>query len=96
MIKLDGFQYGNYTLSAYAFPVSNETYIEDNTYTDGWVIVTGIGDVNGDYVVNVLDVISAIVNMGPVPPKPPECDVNCDGSINVLDVILCIVNAGPI
>jgi hypothetical protein len=62
----------------------------------GGGVVTGVGDVNGDLVVNVLDVILALVNAGSVPPKPPECDVNCDNTINVLDLILCLVNAGPV
>jgi len=64
--------------------------------TDGWVLVIGVGDVNGDMTVNVLDLILVLINVGPVPPKPPECDINCDDKVNVLDIILCLVNAGPV
>ena len=52
------------------------------------------GDVNGDGVVNISDVILVCINLGPVPPMPPICDVNCDGSVNVLDVIFVNNNLG--
>jgi len=91
-----GVPYGYYTITANATSVPGESETADNTFENGWVVVTGVGDVNGDLVVNVLDVILALVNAGSVPPKPPECDVNCDNTINVLDLILCLVNAGPV
>jgi len=86
----------NACISAYAHPVPGETDTDDNTYTDGWFLVIGVGDVNGDMTVNVLDLILVLINVGPVPPKPPECDINCDDKVNVLDIILCLVNAGPV
>jgi hypothetical protein len=39
-----GFAKGNYTISAYAWPVQNETDLADNNCTDGWVMVTWQGD----------------------------------------------------
>jgi parallel beta-helix repeat protein len=42
-----GFAKGNYTIWAYASPVANETDTTDNTFTDGWVIVAMVGDING-------------------------------------------------
>ena len=46
------------------------------------------GDVNGDMIVNVLDVIQ-VVNMalGEQDPDYNSADINQDGVINVLDVI---------
>jgi len=38
---------GNYTISAYAWPVPGEIDIADNTRIDGWVIVAMIGDITG-------------------------------------------------
>jgi len=35
-----GFAEGNYTISAYAWPVPGETDTADNTYINGWVVVT--------------------------------------------------------
>jgi len=47
--NITGIRNGNYTLSAYAWPVLNETDTADNTLTDGWVVITiaGDADVNG-------------------------------------------------
>ncbi len=46
---------GNYTLSANATIVPGETDNIDNTYTDGWVLLTIVGDVDGDRDVDVGD-----------------------------------------
>jgi predicted secreted protein len=39
-----GFAKGNYTIWAYAWPVQNETDTTDNRLTDGWVLITKVGD----------------------------------------------------
>ena len=51
-------------------------------------------DTNEDGTVNVLDIILCCINMGTVPPEPPECDINDDGSVNTLDIILVSTNLG--
>jgi parallel beta-helix repeat protein len=43
-----GFAKGNYTISAYAWPVPGETDLADNRLTDGWVMVTWQGDVTDE------------------------------------------------
>jgi parallel beta-helix repeat protein len=43
-----GFAYGNYSVSAYAWPVQGETNTGDNTLSGGTVIVSHVGDVTGD------------------------------------------------
>jgi len=83
--------YGNYTITANATQVPGETDTTDNTCTC-WVVVTRIGDVNGDGEVNIIDILLCCINMGPVPPMPPECDVNGDGEVNIIDILLCCVN----
>jgi hypothetical protein len=40
---------GTYTISAVADAFPSETDTSDNTSTDGGVLVTWLGDVNGDY-----------------------------------------------
>ena len=48
------------------------------------------GDVNGDCVVNILDLIGVRNHLNQDPDSPPEnaaYDVNTDGSINILDMI---------
>jgi parallel beta-helix repeat protein len=42
-----GFAKGNYTIKAIAEPVAGETNTEDNSLTNGWVLVTKLGDLGG-------------------------------------------------
>lgn len=86
-----GVTYGNYTISAYAFPVLGETELTDNTLTNGVVLVTVPGDVNGDRIVDIYDigVISAHWYLGP--PQGPlgydsNADVNGDGAVDIFDI----------
>ena len=54
-----------------------------------------IGDINGDGVVNVLDLIDLLLCFGQ--PADPGCeaeDVNGDGNINVLDLIELLLAFG--
>jgi hypothetical protein len=91
-----GFAKGNYTISAYASPVSNETDTADNTFTDGWVIVAMVGDITGpdgwpDGKVDMISDIRAVVKVfGVVYPNPrynPNCDINGDGVIDLINDI---------
>jgi len=50
-----GFAKGNYTITVRATPVPSETDLDDNSHVDGWVVVTILGDVNGDFEVDVFD-----------------------------------------
>lgn len=50
-----GFGYGNYTVSAYVWPVQGETYTSDNTFTDGTVIISHVGDITGDSKCDIQD-----------------------------------------
>jgi len=38
---------GNYTISVYAPPVPGETNTHDNNLTDGWILITKLGDLGG-------------------------------------------------
>jgi parallel beta-helix repeat protein len=95
-----GFAYGNYTISAYAWPVSGETYTGDNTATDGWVIVTIPGDVNGDHLADISDLV---ITVGAIPSAPgwpnwnPNTDINGDGVCDISDLVICIghIPSGP-
>jgi len=55
---------GNYTITAEATQLPGETDLDDNTKTDGWVVVTIPGDVNGDRFVNVKDMVLTKSNIG--------------------------------
>ena len=50
-----------------------------------------VGDINGDEVVNVLDVIQAVnMALGSQTPDYNVADLNSDGVINVLDIVLIV------
>ena len=82
-----GFTYGNYKISANVTLAPGRTNHWTGPFTYGTVKVTIPGDVNGDGVVNILDVgVIAEYWLQTVPPGPPNADVNGDGIINILDV----------
>ena len=81
-----GFAYGNYTVSACAWPVSGEKNMTDSNFTGGWVFVAGVGDLTGgttnalDFVPDGKVLIEDIAVVAKcfaqkVPPAPANCDV---------------------
>jgi len=89
--------FGNYTISAYASPVPNETDVFDNTFIDSWVIVTIPGDVDEDNDVDIFDiaVIADICGVSnPNPKYDPNCDIDGDGDIDIIDVTIAAGNYG--
>jgi hypothetical protein len=89
-----GFAKGNYTIWAYAWPVPGETDTADNTFVDGWVIVSMVGDITGptgwpDGKVDIRDVAKVSRIYGTLPGMPgwdPNCDINNDQKIDIKDV----------
>ena len=98
VVNTAGYPYGNYTISAYASPVSGETDTGDNNFTGGWVVVSLIGDITGpsgwpDGKVDIRDVGLVARSFGQtVPPAPSNCDITGttpgvpDGEIDMLDI----------
>jgi hypothetical protein len=97
-----GFVYGNYTMSAYAWPVPSETYTANNNCTGGWVIVSMVGDVTGpngwpDGKVDIRDVNYIAKLYGTTPSSQnwnPNADINGDGKVDIRDVHIAAVNYG--
>jgi hypothetical protein len=84
-----GFAYGNYTISAYAWPVPDETDTEDNTLPDGWVLVTIPGDVNGDFKCEGKDIAIIAKACGTRAGQAgyvSNADINDDGKIDGKDI----------
>jgi hypothetical protein len=85
------FAYGNYTIGAYAWPVSGETNMANNNFTGGNVTVTIPGDINGDGTVDIYD---AILLSGAFNSQPgstnwnPNADINGDGTVDIYDAII--------
>jgi len=89
-----GFSYGNYTVSAYAWPAQGETDLSDNNFEGGTVLVTIPGDADGDFRVKPMDLNALLVAYGspsnPERPYNPNCDIDDDGKIgpNDLNILL--------
>jgi len=85
------FAYGNYTISAYAWPVSGETNTANNNLTGGTVEVTIPGDFNGHGTVDIFDAIllSEAFNSKPGSPNwNPNADIIGDGTVDIYDAII--------
>jgi len=83
--------YGNYAISAYAWPVLGETYTADNDFTGGTVKVTIAGDLNGDYTVDIYDAILLAGHFNQTPINPmwnANVDINGDNIVDIYDAII--------
>jgi hypothetical protein len=92
-----GFIKGNYSISAYATPVHGETDTTDNTFVYGSITVTIPGDVDGDFDVDIYDVVKIAGIYGSVKGDPefnPNCDLDDDGEITIYDVVRCTSHYG--
>jgi hypothetical protein len=96
-----GFVYGNYTISAYVWPVHSEVYLANNNCTANTQIHVGIpGDVSGttqgvyDKTVNMRDISYMIILFNTRPSSPnwnPNTDVNNDDVVNMRDITIAIL-----
>jgi hypothetical protein len=92
-----GFAKGNYTISAIADTVSGETDTIDNTYTDGYIIETILGDVNGDGKVDIIDIATIAKAYGTYPGHPrwnPNADLDNNNKIDIIDIAKAAKNYG--
>lgn len=87
----------NYTILAMAAPVPYETKLADNQLVDGQVRVKIMGDINGDGIVNILDLTAVALSFGSHPGSPnwnPNTDLDENGVINILDLVRVTINYG--
>jgi parallel beta-helix repeat protein len=91
-----GIAKGNYTVTAYATPVTDETDTFDNTSAGGTVKVGVRGDLNNDNKCNILDLVKVAGKFGaergdphspPAPKYDSNYDFNDDNKINILDLV---------
>lgn len=88
---------GNYTVKAYAWPVTGETNTADNTRVGGWVFESIAGDINCDRKVDLKDVFAVGKAYGSVPGNTkwvPECDLNSDLIVDLKDYFATCKNYG--
>ena len=82
----------NYTISAYAHPVPNETFTLDNMLVDGRIHVRILGDVDGDHDVDGGDMRKIQLDMWePVETRlnHPYSDLDGDGDVDGGDMRKC-------
>jgi len=92
-----GVSCGNYTIGANATIVPGETYTADNTYTDGWVVVTVVGDVDGSGRVEWGDLGLLGLAYGSTPASPnwnPNADFDASGKVDWGDLGTLGLNYG--
>ncbi|MGA2309333.1 MAG: dockerin type I domain-containing protein [Candidatus Bathyarchaeia archaeon] len=81
--------YGNYYVNASAYPVLGGTNMANITWQDPWIIVTGKGDINGDFKVGLSDLSMLAKAYNSTPDRPnwnPNADLNDDGKVSLSDL----------
>jgi len=89
--------FGNYTFSAYAWPLPEETNTENNAFKDGWIYVAGAGDINVDGLVDIFDIVRVALPFVSSPPDPrydPNADINDDCIIDIFDITTLAIYFG--
>lgn len=93
-----GFAKGNYTISAYAWPVQGEMNMENNRQIDGVVRVAILGDLDVDGKVGPYDLYLISRAYGSTPMMPdswnPNADFNNDNKVGPRDFYLFARNYG--
>lgn len=92
-----GFAKGNYTIWAYAWPISGETNTADNSFTGGLVLVTIPGDVDGNFKVDMDDIVLLCGSFGSKAGQPkynPNYDIDGNGQIDMGDIIIACGHFG--
>lgn len=91
-----GYVKGNYTIRAEAEPVSGEQDTYDNIRFN-WILVTILGDVDGNREVEIFDIIRMAIIYGMEDDDPTyeaNCDLDGDGDIDIFDIVAAAGNYG--
>ena len=92
-----GFAKGSYTISALAEPVIGETNTTNNSVIGETVVVVVQGDINGDGIVDIFDIVRVAVSFGMTYPNPswdPNADINNDGTVDIFDLVVVALHFG--
>ncbi len=88
---------GNYTISVNVSCVEGETETLDNFMEDGVILVTTPGDMDGDFDVDIFDIVKIAGAYGSVEGEPlynGDADIDGDGDIDIFDVVIAASNYG--
>jgi hypothetical protein len=92
--------YGNYSMSAYAWPLPNEEITANNNCTGGTVALTIPGDLNGDFIVYPEDLNTLLAAYGGKSdgsgsrPYNPNADIDNDGYVGPIDLNILLTHYG--
>ncbi len=80
-------------------PIDADTCLQDDKFHVllSFLQPCGCADINGDGIVNVLDLIDLLLVFGQSCPAPPALcpeDINCDGTVDVLDLTILLTQFG--
>jgi outer membrane protein assembly factor BamB len=92
-----GLAYGNYTISAYATPVPDQTNTTNNSAIAGQVLITIPGDLNGDFTVGLSDLVTLAKAYGSRPSDPnwnPNADIDGNGAVGLSDLVILAQHYG--
>jgi hypothetical protein len=92
-----GVAHGNYTVSAYATPLEAESDLEDNMCTGCGVVVSIIGDMDGDFDVDLYDAVGLLARYGAKKGNPQYdllYDIDGDGDIDLYDAVALLAHYG--
>jgi hypothetical protein len=92
-----GFGYGNYTTWAYVQPVQGETNTASNNFTGAVVQLTIPGDINGDFKVNLQDLVllaNAYESYHGDARWNPNADIDGNGVVGLTDLVTIAMNYG--
>jgi len=87
----------SYVIRCEADVVPGETNVEDNVYVAGTVKIKMVGDVNGDRIINIIDIAAIAIGYGSNVGDSRYsliCDLNRDDTINILDLGMAAVRFG--
>jgi parallel beta-helix repeat protein len=91
-----GYGKGKYTISSHVDIVPSETDTTDNTFTVD-VTLTILGDVSGDFKVDLNDIVSILDSFGSTVGRPrynPNMDIDDNGKIDLNDIIVDLDHFG--
>jgi hypothetical protein len=93
-----GLAKGLYTMGAEASIAPGETDTGDNSYIDGSVRVTMVGDIAAEWnLIDIVDVVTAAIVFGNQKGEPgynPNADINGDGLIDIVDIVIIAIHFG--
>ena len=92
-----GFAKGNYTINALAEPVIGETNTANNSVIGETVVVVMQGDINGDGIVDIFDIVRVALSFGMTYPNPgwdPNADINNDNLVDIFDIVVVALHFG--